>query len=230
MELITARMMDKDMQAYKDLNRELADPWPDETVRGPERHPDATRESSRVWHGHVGAVHHIPLADMQSDTLVFDLLKKERLANEQAGLPNPSLVPPKLPSWEQLPQGRKLLEKWKAARDDLNLEIVTPYEVEVGNNLRVHAESLVKYFGGKNGTLIFTNIDAFRPVGEELCDQGYGISVLDEPTSEANELYNRDLFINLLSEWEWTGDDRAKPDWLISPREAAPESDDEEED
>ncbi|MBU1359645.1 MAG: hypothetical protein KKC85_22020 [Gammaproteobacteria bacterium] len=51
-----------DMQAYKDLNRQLADPFPTNKVRGPEMHSSGA-ESSRSPHGHVGPVNHIPIRD-----------------------------------------------------------------------------------------------------------------------------------------------------------------------
>jgi len=50
-----------DMQAYKDLNKDLKDPFPTDKVRGPERSPEAKSQSSRDSHGHVGPVDHIPI-------------------------------------------------------------------------------------------------------------------------------------------------------------------------
>ena len=56
-----------DMQAYKDLNKELPDPFPAGKVRGPEKHPLRTRESTpgpgQKLHGHVGPVNHIPIKE-----------------------------------------------------------------------------------------------------------------------------------------------------------------------
>jgi RHS repeat-associated protein len=49
-----------DMQAYKDLNAELPDPFPKGQVRGPETHPSRS-PSSQQPHGHVGPVNHIPV-------------------------------------------------------------------------------------------------------------------------------------------------------------------------
>jgi hypothetical protein len=49
-----------DMQAYKDLNKELPDPFPSDMVRGPESH-SAGAPSSQAPHGHVGPVDHIPI-------------------------------------------------------------------------------------------------------------------------------------------------------------------------
>ena len=48
-----------DMQAYKDLNSELPDAFPENAVRGPEAHPGRGHGSQP--HGHVGPVDHIPI-------------------------------------------------------------------------------------------------------------------------------------------------------------------------
>jgi len=48
-----------DMQAYKDLNKELPDPFPSNKVRGPEAH--SGRPYGKEPHGHVGPVNHIPI-------------------------------------------------------------------------------------------------------------------------------------------------------------------------
>jgi 3'-phosphoadenosine 5'-phosphosulfate (PAPS) 3'-phosphatase len=50
-----------DMQAYKDLNKELSDPFPDEQVHGPETHPKRPSPQAQQEHGHVGPVDHIPV-------------------------------------------------------------------------------------------------------------------------------------------------------------------------
>ncbi|WP_158543380.1 RHS repeat domain-containing protein [Dyella psychrodurans] len=52
----------EDMQAYKDLNAELPDPFPANKVRGPEAHSSGA-PSSRAPHGHVGPVDHIPVRE-----------------------------------------------------------------------------------------------------------------------------------------------------------------------
>ena len=53
-----------DMQAYKELNRELPDPFPENMVRGPEAH-DSGLPTSTEPHGHVGPVGHIPIRPKQ---------------------------------------------------------------------------------------------------------------------------------------------------------------------
>jgi len=52
-----------DMQAYKDLNKELSDPFSPRKVRGPEKHPNNNYPHARVSHGHVGPIDHIPVTN-----------------------------------------------------------------------------------------------------------------------------------------------------------------------
>jgi RHS repeat-associated protein len=49
-----------DMQAYRDLNAGLPDPFAEDQVRGPEQHSRGGPHSQSP-HGHVGPVHHIPI-------------------------------------------------------------------------------------------------------------------------------------------------------------------------
>ncbi|MBW1982133.1 MAG: RHS repeat-associated core domain-containing protein [Deltaproteobacteria bacterium] len=52
-----------DMEAYKELNKDLPDPFPSNKVRGPEIHQN--RRHGQKPHGHVGPVHHIPIKKKQ---------------------------------------------------------------------------------------------------------------------------------------------------------------------
>jgi hypothetical protein len=60
-------MSPEDMQAYKDLNKELPDPFTPRQLHGPETHPLRTPESTpgpgQEPHGHVGKVGHIPIKE-----------------------------------------------------------------------------------------------------------------------------------------------------------------------
>lgn len=51
-----------DAEAYKQLNKELSDPFPANKVRIDEGHPSRSLHS-QVPHGHVGPVDHIPITD-----------------------------------------------------------------------------------------------------------------------------------------------------------------------
>ena len=52
----------EDMEAYKELNKELPDPFPANQVRGPEAHSSGGPHSQQP-HGHVGPVRHIPIVE-----------------------------------------------------------------------------------------------------------------------------------------------------------------------
>lgn len=51
-----------DMDAYKELNKGLPDPFPTNKVRGAEAHKSGAQHS-RYPHGHVGPVDHILIRD-----------------------------------------------------------------------------------------------------------------------------------------------------------------------
>jgi hypothetical protein len=109
----------------------------------------------------------------------------------------------------------RLIKEWEAARADLGIEITAPYEVELPSGRKVTAKLLVKHFGHRHGTLIFSDTEAVWPYRKELAALGYAYSVLEEPTTQTDQLYDRDIFIDMLSEWEWTGDEQRKPQWIL---------------
>jgi hypothetical protein len=110
----------------------------------------------------------------------------------------------------------KLVEKFELARDDLGLVIVAPYEVTLPSGNSVRADLLLKHFGGRLGMLVFATAGGVAPYGDDLYDLGYGISVLSEPDEVK---YDRASFIEMLSDWGWTGSDSDKPAWLKPPPE-----------
>jgi hypothetical protein len=111
----------------------------------------------------------------------------------------------------------RLIKKWQAARDDLGIEIIAPYTVGLPGGHTLTAKLLVKQFGHRNGTLIFTNAEEVWSHRKDLAAFGYAYSVLEEPTSDTDERYDRDVFISMLSEWEWTGNEQEQPKWVLSP-------------
>jgi hypothetical protein len=111
----------------------------------------------------------------------------------------------------------KLLSKWEAAREDLGLEIIAPFCLKIGNKVSIQAEFLVKNFGASNGMLVVTDYAMVEGYGKQLSSLGYGFSVLEEPSNKANEAYDREIFIGMLSEWGWSGVESEKPDWIIEP-------------
>jgi hypothetical protein len=111
-------------------------------------------------------------------------------------------------------ENSKLLQKWKAAAADLGLDIVAPFSLDAGRGIKLEFDFLVKNFGAKNGTIVVTDFASIKPYMQEIDDLGYGFSVLDEPSNKANEAYNRELFIDMLSEWGWAGPEAERPTWV----------------
>ncbi|MBW1982134.1 MAG: hypothetical protein JRJ12_13035 [Deltaproteobacteria bacterium] len=106
----------------------------------------------------------------------------------------------------------KLKQMWQMAAEDLGIRIIAPFQLVLSSGVQIKAELLVKQFGAVNGMLIITNYDQVAPFVDEITNEGYGFSVLDEPRD--NEKYSREDFIELLADWGWSGEDSSKPSWL----------------
>jgi hypothetical protein len=111
----------------------------------------------------------------------------------------------------------RLVEEWEAARDDLGLEIVAPYDLRITGNVAVRAEVLVRNYGARNGMLIVTDYAVIQPWLKPLEALGYGFSTLEEPTGDGREAYDRGTFIEMLSDWGWSGPEAEKPEWIMAP-------------
>ena len=110
-----------------------------------------------------------------------------------------------------------IAKEWEAVCDDLGVEIVAPFCVEIGNNVTIHAELLVKHFGAPNGMLIVTDYDLIEPHVKQLLKAGYGFSVLEELS--ADESYDRETYVRMLSDWTWSGPEDQKPEWIVEIEE-----------
>ena len=107
----------------------------------------------------------------------------------------------------------QLLKEWEMTRDDLKIDIVAPYELDLGNGTIVKADVLVKDFGGRNGMLVFTNESTFWQYHDTLSKLHYGVVLLEEPSDP----YDHEVMMEMLSDWGWTGDETKKPDWIKDP-------------
>jgi hypothetical protein len=54
-----------------------------------------------------------------------------------------------------------------------------------------------------------------QPWLKQLETLGYGFSTLEEPMGEGHKAYDRGTFIEMLSDWSWSGSQAEKPDWII---------------
>ena len=106
----------------------------------------------------------------------------------------------------------RLIQMWQVAAKDLCLEIITPFMLVLSSGTQIRAELLLKYFGAQNGMLVINKYSQISSFVDEIVNEGYGFSVLDEPSE--NEQYSRAAFIEMLSDWGWSGDKSKEPNWL----------------
>jgi len=103
-------------------------------------------------------------------------------------------------------------EMWGAAANDLQFCIVAPFTLTLPSGAAVEAEVLVIGFGASNGMLVFSEPAVIKEHGDEIVSSGYGYSVFDPPG--AHEEYDRDDYVEMLSDWGWSGTPESKPSWL----------------
>jgi hypothetical protein len=97
-----------------------------------------------------------------------------------------------------------LASAWRRAADDLGIEVVVPYRLDE----RFVFVALVRNFGSPNGMLVLAEWDEKSAAAAE--QQGFGFSCMDSPFYEK---YDRQLFVDVLSDWTWTGDPEQTPAW-----------------
>jgi hypothetical protein len=72
----------------------------------------------------------------------------------------------------------------------------------------------VRFFdlGAPNGMLLFASSSEFLGKGQELVEQGFGYSVLDEPRDD--EEFDIDRFREMFRDWGWSGERNQAPSWI----------------
>ncbi len=111
----------------------------------------------------------------------------------------------------------KLVRMWQLASADLGIQISAPFLLTLPSGNRIEGALRVNHFGAEKGTLIFGKYSEVSSFAEEIVQEGYGYSILDEPADEnrySDDKYPKEVFIEMLREWEWTGIEIQKPIWL----------------
>ena len=92
------------------------------------------------------------------------------------------------------------LQEWiRTAGAALDVEVVTTFEVVLSSGRAICAEALVVGLGAPKGMLIVTSMRELGAARQELVSQGYGYSVLSEPTP--NEEFDLDSFKEMFEDW-----------------------------
>jgi hypothetical protein len=104
----------------------------------------------------------------------------------------------------------KVQLKWMEAARDLQLTIEIDFDLVLQNKSVLKAPVFLHEFGGEKGTLILESFDDISSLEEELTAAGFGFSV---QKSHPSDKYDREIFIEMLAEWGWTGKLDRVPVW-----------------
>jgi hypothetical protein len=103
-----------------------------------------------------------------------------------------------------------IIKAWEEAASDLGLEIEAPFYLNTDAG-QIKFALLVKYFGSPKGTLIEELDNRFEIDFDDITQQyGYYGSFLNPATYER---YDRDLFIEALTDWGFFGSPASPPAW-----------------
>jgi hypothetical protein len=100
---------------------------------------------------------------------------------------------------------------WLRVAADLGIEIVSPFEAVLPDGSRISATALVRSFGAERGMVIVADFADIKSHTDALRKGGYGYSA---DLGRSPDRYDRELMIEVLADWGWTGDPAKKPSRL----------------
>ena len=103
-------------------------------------------------------------------------------------------------------------QAWIDAAKDLGIRFIHPYKFLGSNNVEYEVTGLLPDFGSGKGVLIADRKSDDEAVLMADLSNDYGMTGL---SPRYYDKYDRDSFIQTLSEWGWIGDESEKPDWII---------------
>ena len=106
-----------------------------------------------------------------------------------------------------------LLEKWKLASHDLDLEMIENFVLKISSSAQINSALLLKNFGDKNGMLIIRDYNEAEPYLEDIEEAGYGFCIMKDPPYK-HDFYSKESIIEVLRDWGWTGPESERPDWF----------------
>jgi hypothetical protein len=108
----------------------------------------------------------------------------------------------------------RLQKAWRTAAKELELDIVVPYKLKT-EAFSLTAQVLLKNFGADEGLLIVSDYKIIEPYRDQIIKLGYGFATMEEPERDwPFDEEEQEAFIEMLSEWGWTGDPDQEPEWL----------------
>jgi hypothetical protein len=104
---------------------------------------------------------------------------------------------------------------WRTAAHELGFDFIAPYELEADGRTYLY-HGFVRDFGGDHGTLFIaheTFNESFGDAPRVASEAGFFCSQIN---ASVYGRYQRDVFIEVLSDWGWTRKDKTPPDWLAA--------------
>jgi hypothetical protein len=104
----------------------------------------------------------------------------------------------------------KVVEMWRKAADDLGFRFSSPFTIVTRSGQRIEAIGFIHHFGRSIGTIIsvMNQPSSFVPFDKTLLDEGYYFSTLGGYGE-----YRRQLFVEILDDWQFFGSDSERPSW-----------------
>ncbi len=104
---------------------------------------------------------------------------------------------------------------WRTAAHELGFDFIAPYELEADGRTYLY-HGFVPDFGGDHGALFIARETFDGSIGDAprvASEAGFFCSQIN--ASEYGR-YQRDVFIEVLSDWGWIRKNKTPPDWLAA--------------
>jgi|SRR5579884_2301517 len=102
-------------------------------------------------------------------------------------------------------------QAWLEAAADLGIRVLAPFEMQGEDGSTVLFEAHIPDFGGPKGTVAASVGNRVAGIREQ---NGYFPSDLGTPYRH----YERQLFIDTLVDWGWSGESGKEPPWYVGER------------
>lgn len=107
-----------------------------------------------------------------------------------------------------------LFEKeWTKIAERLGLAVLLGKEIELSNGQLVRVPVLLLEFGSKRGMLLFSSSKQVEGKARQIAEDGFGYSILSEPSEDSLENIDWDSVIEMLNDWGWSGRSDEVPEW-----------------
>jgi hypothetical protein len=111
------------------------------------------------------------------------------------------------------PEEERVIEAWRTAARELSIEVVAPFTIQVDGR-RHECLAWIQYFGRARG-MVIVGADQYSNhpnVAKDAMHEGFYFSALG---LQAYGRFDRDWFVETLSDWGFFGPEEHRPEWLL---------------